>query len=113
MSSPRRARRSRLWRTIRWLSSTTSPSFAASWQRFTSTGPIATDVRDGSREDLANHVPGDVSQPEVPARVTVRQLLMVESHQGQQGGVQVRRVHAALDGVRSELVGAAVGEALL
>ena len=53
-----------------------------------------------SLEDFAGHVAGHVGQPEIAAGVAVGQLLVVQAHQGQQGGVEVGRVHPALDGVQ-------------
>ena len=59
-------------------------------------------------DNLVGDVAVDVRQPEVPARVAVRELRVVQAEQVQDGGVQVVDVHAVFDGMVAVLVRRAV-----
>src|SRR3954452_16990024 len=61
-----------------------------------------------SRQDFMNYVTVHIRKAKVAARVTVRQLLVVETQQVQEGGVQVVDVDGILHGTEAELVGGAV-----
>jgi len=52
----------------------------------------------GSGDDIAYYPAFDVRQPEIAARVTERELLVVEAQQMQQGRMQVVHVDLVLDG---------------
>ena len=64
------------------------------------TGPARAITQRGLplRKDLAYDLTGHIRQPEVAASVAEGQLLVVQTQQRQQRGVQVVGVHAALDG---------------
>src|SRR5205814_5596607 len=51
--------------------------------------------------------------PVIAPAVAVRQLLVVDAHEMEDGGVQVMDVDLVLDGVPAELVGGAVNDAAL
>ena len=63
-----------------------------------------------SCDHVADHVPVDVGEPEVAARVAVGQAGVVQAHQVQDGGVEVVDVHGVLGGAVAVLVGDAVAE---
>jgi hypothetical protein len=52
---------------------------------------------------LPDHPPAHVGQPEVPAGVTERQLLVVQAEQVQNGRMEVVHVHVVLDRVVAEV----------
>ncbi len=64
-----------------------------------------------SREQLLDHPPLDVSEPEVPALESIRQTLVVQAEEVENRGLEVVDVDAVLDGGEAELVGLAEGEA--
>src|ERR1051325_4856898 len=66
-----------------------------------------------SGEDLAFHFAVDIGQAEVAAAVAIGQLLMIESHEVQDRGMQVVIVDTAGNGAVAEVVGGAVHVALL
>ncbi len=59
-------------------------------------------------QDLTHDVAMHVGQAEIAAAVAIRQPLVVEAHEVQNGGVQVVDVDAVLDGCDAEFVGGAV-----
>src|SRR3981189_2252323 len=75
-----------------------------------STSPF---VREVSREDRLMDPPLDVGQPHVSSGVSKGQPLVIEPEQVQDRGVQVVDVHRVLDGLVTEVVGPAVGDARL
>jgi hypothetical protein len=60
------------------------------------------------RENIFDHVPVNVGQPEIPACVTVGEFLVVESHQVQDGGVVIVDMNAIADDAGPDVVGFAV-----
>jgi hypothetical protein len=55
---------------------------------------IATsNMRSALRQDVSDHLPMHIRQPEVAAAVTVSEALVVESHLVQDRGVQVVDMH--------------------
>ena len=65
------------------------------------------------RGDVPHDVSRHIRQPEVAAAVAVRELRVVQTHQVQDGGMQVVIVHRLLDGLETEVVGGALYEAAL
>ena len=61
-----------------------------------------------SGQNFMDHVSVHIRKAEVAARVAVRQLLVVETQQVQERGVQVVDVDIVLHGLEAELVGGAV-----
>jgi hypothetical protein len=61
-----------------------------------------------SGDDVFDDCPVYVGQAEVAAGVTIRELLVVEAHEIEQGGVQVVDVNLVFDGLEAEVVGGAV-----
>ena len=47
----------------------------------------------------------DVGQSEIASRVAIRQAFVIQSHQMEDGGVEVVHVNSILDGSESEYVG--------
>ena len=66
-----------------------------------------------SRHDVVDHGAVDVGEAVVAAGVAVRQLLMVEAEEVEDGGVEVVDVDGFFDGFEAELVGGAVDVAPL
>src|SRR4051812_33470274 len=48
---------------------------------------------DALNHDIFHHVAGDVGEPEIAARVTVRELLVIQAQQMQHGRVQIVHVN--------------------
>jgi hypothetical protein len=61
-----------------------------------------------SGDDVFDDCPVHVGQAEVAAGVTIRELLVVEAHEIEQGGVQVVDVNLVFDDLEAEVVGGAV-----
>ena len=61
-----------------------------------------------SGDDVLHDVAVDVGEAEVATGVAVGELLVIETKQVEDGGVQVVHVDLVLDGGESELVGRAV-----
>src|SRR5215472_11793868 len=57
------------------------------------------------RNDLVNHVSGNIGQPKVTTAVTIRQFCMVDSQQIQNSGMDIVHVDGLLDGFPPEIVG--------
>src|SRR5216683_2946685 len=55
----------------------------------------------------------DVGKAQVPSRIAVGQFLVFETHECQQGCVQIVDVHTPFDGLGAEFIGATIAEALL
>jgi hypothetical protein len=64
-------------------------------------------------DDLLGDLSRQIGQAVIPAAVAVRQLLVIEPHEVEDGGVQVVDVHLAVDGGAAVLIGLAVAESLL
>src|SRR2546426_10633398 len=64
-----------------------------------------------SRYNWLNHIPGHIGQPEIAPAVAISEARVIETHQVQDGRMQVMHVDGILHGFVSELVGAAVGHA--
>src|SRR5690349_256024 len=64
-------------------------------------------------QESAHDLSMDIGQAEVPARMPVRQLLVVEPQEPEDGGVQVVDVDLVFDRLEAELVGRAVHLAAL
>ena len=64
-----------------------------------------------SRQQVADHVAGDVGEAEVAAAEAIGQPLVVDAEQVQDGGVQVVDVDRVRGDVVAEVVGRAVGDA--
>jgi hypothetical protein len=60
------------------------------------------------RDELMNDVAVDVRQPEIPARIPIRKLFVVETEQVKHRRVKVVDVHFVFHGGEAELVGGAV-----
>lgn len=59
------------------------------------TGPAAVQLPEISGEDLRRHLARDIGEPEITPAVGIGERLMIEAHQGQQGGVEIIGVHLA------------------
>src|SRR5262245_2083429 len=59
----------------------------------------------GSRQGVPDHLPADTGQSLFHTGVKIRQLLVVETQEVEDGGVQVGRVARLLDRIESQLVG--------
>src|SRR5262249_21145458 len=82
----------------------------------TGAGKPATGEAGGPRfssQDLLDHAPRDIGQAEIATVVAVRQLLMIQADQMQDGRVQVVDADAVLDGLEADLVSRAVMDAAL
>ena len=64
-----------------------------------------------SGQEILHDVSGDIRQPEITARVTESQCLMIESEQVQNGGVEVVDVNGILGDFASVVVSRTVDEA--
>ncbi len=64
-----------------------------------------------SRQHLPDDAPLDVRESVVPARVAVGQLLVIEAHEMQNGGVEVVNVNGPIDGAEADVVAGAVNHA--
>src|ERR1051326_281253 len=62
----------------------------------------------GLRHQRVNDLPRNIRQPEITSVVPVGQLLVVETQQGQDGGVQIMNVHLVFDCCTAKLAGGAV-----
>ena len=65
-----------------------------------------------SGEDFVNHAAFDVGEPAFEAVVIIRQTLMVEAEQVQDGGVEVVDIDDVFSGLVAEFIGGTVTEAL-
>jgi len=70
-------------------------------------------VRGSLSEYLMLNYPCYVGQAEGPASVAEGKLLVVNAHQGQQRGVEIVDVHAAVHGFHADFIRRSVTEALL
>ena len=54
-----------------------------------------------------------IGEAEIPATVTVGQFFVIQTHEMEDGGMQVVDMHFFLDRRKAELVGGAIGHATL
>ena len=59
-------------------------------------------------DDPVDHFPVNIGQPEIPARIAIRQPLVIEAQQMQDGRVQVVEVNLVLHRVIAVVVGRSV-----
>lgn len=64
-----------------------------------------------SRQNLLDHVAMDIRQPEVAAGIAISQLLVIESHDVQDGGVEIVNVHGIFQHFVADVVCLAVDDA--
>src|SRR5207237_269724 len=62
------------------------------------------------RKNVLDHLAVDVGQPEVAAGMAIRQLLVIEPEQMQDGGLHVVDVDRLVGDVEAEIVGRPVGQ---
>src|SRR5213596_706438 len=65
------------------------------------------------RDDLTGDVATHVGESKIAAAVSVGQLLVIDPHQVQEGGMQIMDVHRVLDSGVANLIGGAVDHAAL
>ncbi len=63
-----------------------------------------------SRQDLLDHLPVHVGEPEVAAGVVEGELLVVEAEKVEDRRLEVVHVHRVLGDVEAQVVGGAVGQ---
>src|SRR6476469_7191064 len=66
-----------------------------------------------SRKNFLHHVPVNIGEAEIAAGILVRQLLVVETQQGEDGGVPVMDVDLVYDGLVAVVVSLSVAHAAL
>ncbi len=66
-----------------------------------------------SGKNFVRYLTCDIGKAEVTSIVAIGEALMVEAHEGEQGGVEVIDVHAPLHSLDTKLIGAAMGVASL
>ena len=76
------------------------------WKRMFALAQIIT-----SRQDVLHDMAVDVGEAEVSAGVAVGELFVIETHEVENGGVEVVDVDFVFDGCEAEFVGGAVGHA--
>ena len=55
----------------------------------------------------------DIGYPEIPSRVTVSKLFVIQAHQVKDGGMEIVDVHAVMDGLHSKFIGGSVADTSL
>src|SRR5438067_288187 len=68
-------------------------------------------VAKNSRDDVLDHVPVVVCQPEIAAVVAIRELLVIKAEQRENRGVEIVDVDFVRNSLRAELIGRAVNRA--
>lgn len=64
-----------------------------------------------SGENILHDVSGDIGQTEIPSKMTMNQPLMVESHEMEDGRVEVMEVDGVISHVDPIVIGGAVDHA--
>src|ERR1700679_1766322 len=69
--------------------------------------------RELSGNDIVYHVSGYVRQAEISSTITVGKLGVIDTHQVENGGVQVVHMHPLIDALPPEIIGGAIGHPAL
>ena len=64
----------------------------------------------GLRQNIVNHIPRHVRQPEVAATIPVRESRVIDAQGMQQGGAQIVDMHRVLDRLEAKLVSVPVSD---
>ncbi len=63
-----------------------------------------------STDNVVHDGPVDIGQPKIPSGITIRQLVVIQSQQMQEGGVQIVHMYFVFDRFMPKLVGLAVSK---
>src|SRR5258708_4921437 len=86
------------------MSVSTTRCYAAGTSSCRHAAPSRSETAPRSGKDLLGSPPGHIGPPDVAAGIAIRQLLVVQPQQRQQGGMQVGAVHLSLDRLEAILV---------